>query len=119
MNSGATASFSTGSVSGFVAGLQLVESAAARHPGFLQIDNNAQNRDRSAIVEGIANKAPRWLGRAQLRGGGGEEACGGREQQGWEQAPEPSRAEPKRAAQAGAASSNHVGVWEAVRGWRG
>ena len=61
----------------------------------------------------------RWLGRAQLRGGGGEEACGGREQQGWEQAPEPSRAEPKRAAQAGAASSNHVGVWEAVRGWRG
>lgn len=32
VNSGATASFSTGSVSGFVAGLQLVESAAARHP---------------------------------------------------------------------------------------
>lgn len=32
---------------------------------------------------------------------------------------EPSRAEPEWAPEAGAASSNHVGVREAVRGWRG
>lgn len=51
VNSGATASFPTGSASGFTAGLALVENAATRHPGFLQTGNNSQDRDRSAIAE--------------------------------------------------------------------
>lgn len=55
VNSGATASFSTGCTSGFAAGWELVERAANLHPGFLQAENS-QNRDRSAIAETISEK---------------------------------------------------------------
>lgn len=55
VNSGATASFSTGCTSGFAAGWELVERAANLHPGFLQTENS-QNRDRSAIAETISEK---------------------------------------------------------------
>lgn len=70
----------------------------------------------------FSDLTPQSLDRAQLRGGGGGEACGCGERQagsGRGSRAEPSRAEPEWAPEAGAASSNHVGVREAVRGWRG